>query len=55
MHGGVEGLVAGNPEPVKKIDLGQIMGEGKKGKKGKAAKASKEVVEEEEEGGDEEA
>jgi len=56
IHGGQEGLSQGAPEPVKKLDLGQPVGEGKKGKKGKAkTKKAEEDAEEEEaaEGGDE--
>jgi len=41
IHGGQEGLSQGAPEPVKKLDLGQAVGEGKKGKKGKAGKGKK--------------
>jgi len=49
IHGGAESLSQGAPEPVKKLDLGQPVGEGKKGKKGKAAKGKKGAEEEEEE------
>jgi len=57
IHGGQEGLSQGAPEPVKKLDLGQPVGEGKKGKKGKAKTKKAEADAEEEEaaaeGGDE--
>jgi len=57
MHGGAEELSQGVPEPVKKLDVGQAVGEGKKGKKGKAGKkgATAAAVEEEAEAEEEEA
>jgi len=50
-HGGLDSLMQGAPEPMKKLDAGQAVGEGggKKGKKGKAAAAAAAKKQEEEE------
>jgi len=49
IHGGADSLSQGAPEPVKKLDLGQQVGEVKKGKKGKVKGGKKSEEDEEEE------